>query len=97
LGGKMKIKRFDISVEIFKELFNGKRHEFKVIANQLPEDAQLVRISVNPNESTIRTISAFYTSETFPDLPDGTLMESDKICLSVYFHRPDCVCFEQGE
>jgi hypothetical protein len=81
-GAEMKIKRYDITPDLLKMFFSGERFDIQATENALPADAELVRITVNEHKSTPRTISLFYTSASFPDLPEGTILESEKILFT---------------
>ena len=81
----MRIKRFDLTPEVLKLFFSGGRFDIQVIENALPADAELVRIHTNQNESTPGAISLFYTSASFPDLPEGYLLDSERIVFTKYF------------
>lgn len=80
----MRIKRFDITSEVFKMLFSGKRIDFEVERNPIPADAELVRVHTNLNEATLSVISLFYTSATFPEFPEGAMIESSRISIRQY-------------
>ncbi len=79
----MKIKRFDISTEFLKSILQHGMMNIATIKNPLPEDAELVRIFTNPYESSLRTISLFYKSESFPEQIEGTLLNSEKIEFTI--------------
>lgn len=85
----MRIKRFDLSVDGIKELLGKGRHDREVTKNAIPEDAELVRVSVNNNESTLSKISLFFKSESYPDVPEGTVLPSETIQLKEYFNIVD--------
>jgi hypothetical protein len=80
----MRIKRFDITSDVFKMLFGGQRIDFEVERNPIPADAELVRVHTNLNESTPALVSLFYTSATFPDLPEGSIPKPTLIWLRQY-------------
>ena len=83
----MRIKRFDITPEFLKMFFDGERKDLQATKNALPKDAELVRIAVNEYESTPRTISLFYTSASFPDLPEGSALEPERIFFTRYYRK----------
>lgn len=80
----MKIKRFDMTPEILKFFFSGERFDMQATINPLPADAELVRVHTNHNHSTPQVISLFYTSASFPDLPEGQYMEPERILFTKY-------------
>ena len=84
-GAKMRIKRFDITPEVLKFFLSGERFDMQATKNSIPADAELVRVHTNQNESSPRVISLFYTSTSFPDLPEGSYMESERILFTKYF------------
>jgi len=73
----MRIKRFDISSDILKFLLDGEDKHFKIIDGELPSDAVLIRVWVDPYLSTPNIISLFYTSESFSDLKDGSILPTE--------------------
>ena len=81
----MKIKRYDVAVDFLKAFFSSGRHDLEVIENAIPEDAEFVRVSVNPNESTPSVVSLFFTSESFPDVPEGTVIPSERVLFRKYY------------
>lgn len=81
----MKIKRFDLSVEGIKNLLGSGRHDREVIENAIPNDAELVRVNTNQNESTPSKISLFFKSESYPDVPEGTVLPSETITFREYY------------
>jgi hypothetical protein len=81
----MRIKRFDVSVECFIWLLSPERKHYAVTQNGLPEDAELVRISVDPYESAPSVVSLYFTSMEFPDLPSGALLPREKIQITRYY------------
>jgi hypothetical protein len=81
----MRIKRFDMTPEVLKFFFSGERFDMQATENALPADAELVRVHTNQNESTPRVISLFYISASFPDLPEGSSIESERILFTKYF------------
>ena len=83
----MKIKRFDISIDAIKLLLGPGRHDREVSTNAIPEDAELVRIFVDENESTPSMISLFFTSESFPDVDEGTFLCGEHILFTEYYHE----------
>lgn len=80
----MRIKRFDMTPEVLKFFFSGERFDMQATGKALPNDAELVRVHTNQNESTPRIISLFYTSASYPDLPEGSYMESEIILFTRY-------------
>lgn len=83
----MKIKRFDITPEVLKMFFGGERFDIQATKNALPADAELMRIAIKDMESTPYIISLFYISASFPDLPEGTILESEKIEFTRYYEK----------
>jgi hypothetical protein len=81
----MKIKRFDISVEALCSIFGAGRKEWEVRENAFPEDAEIVRIVVDERNSTPNVLSIYLTSKDFPDIPRGTLIESEAPKIYVYY------------
>lgn len=81
----MRIKKFDITTEVLKQFLAEGRYNIEIIQNAIPKDAELVRININPNESTPSIISLYFTSQSFPDLPEGSYMQSEKIELRQYY------------
>ena len=81
----MKVKRFDITVDCLQKFFNGKRIDFEVERNPIPDDAQLIKVSVNDRFVGQSVISLFYISEQFPDVEEGMVLESTKISIRQYF------------
>ena len=77
----MRIKRFDISSDLLKLLFDGEEKHFKVIEGALPDDAVLIRVWVDPYQSTPNMLSLFYVSTEFPDLKDGMQIQTEKVIL----------------
>jgi len=81
----MKIKRFDISIEMLKVIFGPGRKDWEVECNALPEDAKIVRIlSMDNYAASISTLSLFVISDTFPDVPDGSLLKPETIWIRQY-------------
>jgi hypothetical protein len=83
----MRIKRFDMTPDVLKFFFSGERYDMQATENALPHDAELVRVHTNQNESSPSVISLFYTSAAYPDLPEGSLMASERILLRKYFNN----------
>jgi hypothetical protein len=81
----MRIKRYDMASQALKMFFDGERRDIQATANALPADAELVRIFVDPYKSTPDIISLFYTSPSFPDLPEGSSPRSEPILFTQYF------------
>ena len=81
----MRIKRFDMTPELLKSFFDGKRRDMQATKNALPVDAELVNIAINQYESTPRIISLFYTSPSFPNLPEGSTLEPETIWFTKYY------------
>jgi len=82
----MRIKRFDMTSEFLKQILSPGRKDFETTRNALPVDAELVRIHVDPFESTPGLISLFYTSQDFPDLPEATVPQSERIEFTQHIH-----------
>ncbi len=83
----MKIKRFDVTPEVLKMFFSGTRINIQATKNALPADSKLARIAVNEIESMPHIISLFYTSASFPDLPEGTILDSEKIEFTRFYEK----------
>lgn len=81
----MKIKRFDVTTAFLKDILSDRKHCFAATRNAIPEDAELVRIAVDQNRSSVDIISLFFASESFPDLPEGSLLKSEVIEITKYF------------
>ena len=82
----MKIKRFDVTAAFFKETLGPGVKHFEAKKNAIPADAELVRIFIDPNRSTPDIISLFFTSESYPDLPEGTLLKPEMIEFVKHFY-----------
>jgi len=80
----MRIKRFDMTSELLRSFFDGKRRDIQATKNALPADAELVRIHTNQNESSPGVISLFYASASFPDLPEGSVPTPETIWFTEY-------------
>ena len=83
----MKIKRFDVSMDFFKEILGPGIKHFEAIKNALPADAELVRIFIDPNKSSLDIISLFFISESYPILPEGTLLEPETIEFVKHYYQ----------
>jgi len=92
----MRIKRFDVSTQLIKDILGPGIKYFEATENAILGDAELVRISVNENESTIDRISLFFTSASFPDLPEGTVLKGETI-IFVKHYDPSISELEKGE
>ncbi len=77
----MRIKRFDVSSDILKFLLDGEEKHFKITEGELPNDAVLIRVWVDPYMSAPNIISLFYISDSFPDLKDGSLLPTEKMMM----------------
>lgn len=80
----MRIKRFDVTVEFLKQFLTNGHIHFSVF-NGIPNDAELVRIHVDPNIQTIDKISFFFMSESFPDVPKGYVLTSEKVTIVTHY------------
>lgn len=63
----MKVKRILISPALAFNLMRGTHPAFRVVADEVPEDAKLVNVL----HSWPSTIELLIESETFPEVPDG--------------------------
>lgn len=79
----MRIKRYDVTSEWLKSILkNGRHNAIYEIRNGLPEDAELVRISADKDLSTVDVISLFFTSESFPNLPEGLWLKPNTVFIT---------------
>jgi hypothetical protein len=81
----MRIKRFDMTTELLKEFLSEGRYNLEITKNAIPESAELVRININSNESTPAIISLFFADESFPDLQEGSMLESERVMFRKYY------------
>ena len=80
----MRIKRFDISVEILKIWMTSGRRDIEVFS-PIPKDAQLVRVWTDPMPSSPAFVSFYFQSESFSDLPEGTPIRSECITYTKHY------------
>jgi cytochrome c553 len=80
----MKIKRFAFTSETFRMIFSQGLKHWEVSRNAIPKDAELVRIFDDHGASSIGTIYLDYYSESFPDLPEGSFLETNHITITAH-------------
>lgn len=85
----MKIKRYNMSSEFLRTVLGPGLKHWEVEKNAIPPDAELVRISVDQMESSVGQVSLFFTCASFPDLPEGTLLDGEKIWIKAFFPVED--------
>ena len=84
----MKIKRYDITIEAFRDIFSGKRIDWQATRNPIPKDAELIRIWVDQSAGTPSVLSLFFASSEFGDLQEGEVAPRAVIEITT---------FERGE
>jgi hypothetical protein len=85
----MRVKRYDINVSILNSFFQAGRRDMEVIHNPLPDDAELVKIYVDPKMITPGIVTLFYTSISFPEITEGSIPEAERsLQVRTYNHIP---------
>jgi hypothetical protein len=78
----MKIKKYKISPEFLKILFSGRKHYWRVISGQWPNDSEI--ITVNINNLYDEYIYIYVKSDTFPDIPIGDPFPTEEMIIENY-------------
>ena len=67
----MKIKKLGISYEFFSDFFKKREYHFKVIANPLPNDSKIIRMSEDIERNTVWLL---IQSEKFKDINEAEMI-----------------------